>query len=185
MNYSKIARDIGVDTTTVQNYYSILDETLVGFFLPAFHRSVRKRQMSAPKFYLFDTGVSRALDKTLDIPLSPRTYEYGKAFEHFIILEFIKLAEYGRKDWEFSYLRTKDGAEIDLIVKRPGQKTLCIEIKSSEQTKSEDIKSLKQLGGDIPDSKLYCLSLDSRSRNTDGIHWRHWQEGIKEIFFST
>jgi predicted AAA+ superfamily ATPase len=57
VNYSKIARDVGVDTTTVQNYFSILEDTLIGFHLPAYHRSIRKRQRESPKFYLFDPGV--------------------------------------------------------------------------------------------------------------------------------
>ena len=131
INYSKIASDVGVDSTTVQNYYSILEDTLLGFPLMPYHLSVRKSQRQSPKFYLFDTGVCRALNRTLNIPLTPQTYAYREAFEHFIILEFIKLSEYLRKDWRFSYLLTKDRAEIDLIVSRSGQKTLCIEIKSS------------------------------------------------------
>ena len=101
INYSKIARDIGVDTTTVQNYYSILEDTLIGFYLPPWHTSLRKSQRSAPKFYLFDTGVCRALKGTLDISLLPQTYDFGEAFEHFIILECMKLKKYYRKDWRF------------------------------------------------------------------------------------
>ena len=68
INYTKIARDIGVDTTTVQNYYSILEETLVGFYLNPYHSSIRKSQRLSPKFYLFDTGVCRALKGTLKVP---------------------------------------------------------------------------------------------------------------------
>jgi uncharacterized protein len=51
INFSKIAREVGVDTTTVQNYFSILEDTLLGFFLPSYHKSVRKRQISAPKYW--------------------------------------------------------------------------------------------------------------------------------------
>ena len=166
INYSKIAHDIGVDTTTVQNYYSILEETLVGFYLKAYHTSIRKSQRLSPKFYLFDTGVCQALKGTLNIPLLPQTYEFGEAFEHFIILEIIKLAEYSRKSWKYFYLLTKDGAEIDLIIDRPGESTLCIEIKSSEQITESNVRSLIRLGSDIPKSKLYCLSRDP-IRKTD------------------
>ena len=48
-------------------YFSILEDTLVGFLLPAFHRSIRKQQRVNPKFYFFDPGVKRALDRTLDL----------------------------------------------------------------------------------------------------------------------
>jgi predicted AAA+ superfamily ATPase len=88
LNYTKISRDIGVDHKTVANYYQILEDTLVGFYLPPFHKSVRKRQLESPKFYLFDTGVKRALERSFNIPLNKRSYAYGKAFEHFVILEF-------------------------------------------------------------------------------------------------
>ena len=61
LNYSSIARDVGVDFKTVQEYFSILEDTLVGFELPAFHLSVRKQQRQSPKFFLFDMGIKRAL----------------------------------------------------------------------------------------------------------------------------
>ena len=182
INHSKIGRDIGVDTTTVQNYYSILEDTLVGFYLRPYHQSVRKSQRLSPKFYLFDTGVCRALKGTLDIPLLPQTYDFGEAFEHFIILEIMKLAEYQRKSWKYSYLLTKDGAEIDLIIDRPGQSPLCIEIKSSDKVTDRDLKNLSRLGEDIPGSTLYCLSRDSRKKRIGNVRCFEWSEGIQNIF---
>jgi predicted AAA+ superfamily ATPase len=80
LNFSKIGRDIGVDTKTVQSYFQILEDTLLGYFLPSFHRSVRKRQLTNPKFYFFDTGVKRALERSLTVPLLPQTYAFGEAF---------------------------------------------------------------------------------------------------------
>ena len=184
VNYSKIARDIGADVTTAQNYFSILEDTLTGFFLNSYHRSVRKSQRLAPKFYLFDTGVCRALRGVLSLPLPPQTYDYGEAFEHFIILEIVKLAEYKRKSWRLFYLRTKDGAEIDLIIERPGQTSLCVEIKSSDRITEGDVRSLIRLGGSIPDSELYCLSRDPRRKRIQGALCAEWREGLEEIFNS-
>ena len=184
INYSKIARDIGVDTTTVQNYYSILEETLVGFYLRPYHTSIRKSQRLSPKFYLFDTGVCRALKGTLSISLIPQTYEFGETFEHFIILEIMKLAEYGRKNWKYFYLLTKDRAEIDLIIDRPGQTTLCIEIKSSDRITESDVRNLIHLGADIPKSTLYCLSRDPQKKKIQNALCLEWSEGIEEIFQS-
>jgi predicted AAA+ superfamily ATPase len=60
VNYAKLARDVGIDEKTVKRYFEILEETLIGFHLSAFSRSIRKRQSRSPKFYLFDTGVTRA-----------------------------------------------------------------------------------------------------------------------------
>ena len=183
VNYSKIARGIGVDTTTVQNYYSILEDTLIGFPLPAYHTSVRKSQSLASKFYLFDTGVCRALKRTLSVPLVSGTYDFGDTFEHFIILECMKLAEYLRKEWRFYYLLTKDGVEIDLIIEQPGKKTFCVEIKSSSLVTEDDVRSLSRIGKDMPGkARLYCLSRDPQKKKILNVHCRHWREGLREIF---
>ncbi len=182
LNYSKIAYDIGVDTTTVQNYYNILEDTLVGFYLPSYHTSIRKSQRLSPKFYLFDMGVCRTLKRTIDVPLLPQTYEFGDTFEHFIILECIKLTEYYRKNWKFSYLLTKDGAEIDLIIDRPSQKTICIEIKSSSVITKYDVQNLNRIGKDIPNSKLYCFSRDPQKKKIQNTICMEWKEGLREIF---
>ena len=51
VNYSKIARQLGVDYTTVQSYFEILHDTYLGFYLQSFDRSIRKQQTKAPKFF--------------------------------------------------------------------------------------------------------------------------------------
>ena len=143
VNYSKIANDIGVDDKTVYNYFSILDDTLVGFHLPAFHRSVRKQLRTSPKFYFFDPGIVRALDNTLRVELLPQTYAFGNAFEHWVILECFRLNEYRQLDYKFSYLQTKDGSEIDLIIQRPGKPELLAEIKSASRITDQQCGRLK------------------------------------------
>ena len=120
LNFSKIARDIGVDTKTVQSYFQILEDTLLGFVLLPFHRSLRKRQLTSPKFYFFDTGVKRAIDRTLTVPLLPQTYGFGEAFEHFVFLEMQRHNEYKKRDYRFSYLQTHDGAESRFRRRTPG-----------------------------------------------------------------
>lgn len=184
VNFSKIARDVGVDTTTVQNYYSILDDTLLGFFLPSFHQSIRKRQAQAPKFYFFDSGVVRALSRSLDIGVSPRTSQYGELFEQFVILEIRKLADYGRKDWSFSFLRTKDDAEIDLVIDRPGAKLICLEIKSTDNLRPDDLRGFSALSGAVPNSEAWCFSNDPRSKRIDHVNCVHWQDGLRQIGLS-
>ena len=86
INYSKIARNLGVDYTTVQNYFDILTDTYLGFHLKSFSRSIRKQQNQAPKFFLFDLGITRALLKQSQRTIEKSSYEYGSAFEHFYYL---------------------------------------------------------------------------------------------------
>jgi predicted AAA+ superfamily ATPase len=181
VNFANISRDVGADIKTVQSYFEILEDTLFGFLLEPFHRSIRKRQRQAPKFYLFDPGVRRALDRTLTVELKPGTYAYGKAFEHFVIIEALRLSAYRQNDFRFSYLRTKDGAEIDLIVERPGAPVALLEIKSSERIDERDTKSLERLAADIPDAEAFCLSRDPVSRRIGSVTALPWQQGLTEL----
>lgn len=181
INFSNIARDVGVDTKTVQSYFQILEDTLIGFLLDSFHLSIRKQQRQNPKFYFFDMGVKRALDRTIVQPLLPNTYAYGNAFEHFIILEIHRLNIYGDKNFRFSYLRTKDDAEIDLIVEKPDKSVVLIEIKSSERVDERDTKTLEHFLKDFQKAEGFILSRDSLSRKIGNIKAFHWQEGLKEM----
>ena len=81
LNYSKIGRDSGVEEKSIVRYYHILEDTLLGFFLEPYSASVRKRQSQKSKFYLFDCGVTRALQNTLKIKLSEHTIQFGDLFD--------------------------------------------------------------------------------------------------------
>ncbi|MDD9899262.1 MAG: AAA family ATPase [Candidatus Melainabacteria bacterium] len=182
LNYSKLAKDIGVDDKTVSKYYSILEDTLIGFSLKAFKHSFRKQLATKPKFYLFDTGVKRSLDNSLTIPLQESSFAYGNAFEHFVILDIIKLASYFHDNYRFSYLRTKDGVEVDLVVERPGLPHLFIEIKSSKEVDTSELKNLSLLATDFGDCEAVCFSRDKLNRQVDDIELVHWQEGLERYF---
>ncbi len=183
VNFSKLARDVHSDPVSVRNYFDILVDTYVGFELPAFDTSVRKRIRKNPKFYFFDLGVKRALERTVEIPVKPQTYDYGSAFEHFLILEIVRLARYHRKRWEFFYLRTKDDVEIDLIIDRPGQSLALIEIKSSHHITESMLTSFNKIAADIPNGERFCFSQDPISKTINGIECLTWQEGIKRLLF--
>lgn len=181
LNYTSIAQDVGVETNTIQSYFDILEDTLIGNRLPAFDRSVRKQQRKAPKFYFFDLGIKRALDRTLDVPLRPGTYDYGHAFEHFIVMEFYRLSAYKKSDYELSYLLTKDGAEIDLIIDRPGKPLALIEIKSKDQVDERDIKSLEHFKEDFPGAERFLVSNDPRAKQMRGVSALPWRQGVAQI----
>lgn len=181
VNFANIARDVGADIKTVQSYFEILEDTLLGFILEPYHQSIRKRQRQASKFYLFDTGVRRALDRTLTIDLKPGTYAYGKAFEHLVIAEALRLNEYNQSDFHFSYLRTKDNAEIDLILDRPGAPTALVEIKSSQRIDERDTRSLERFAADMPKSEAFLLSTDPLAKRIGRIQAFPWQQGLAEL----
>lgn len=185
INFHKIALDVGVDDKTIKKYYSILEDTLIGFFLEAFQHSVRKRLNSKPKFYFFDVGVARSLARLLTIPVIPKTTLYGDVFEHFIILECMKLASYCNNDYRFSYLMTKDDVEIDLVVERPGKPLLLIEIKSNDNVSKESISSFIKLTKDLEGCEAVCLSNDRFAKIIDNVTVYPWQEGIKKYIITS
>jgi predicted AAA+ superfamily ATPase len=181
LNYSSIARDVGVDYKTVQTYYQILEDTMLGFFIEPHHRSIRKQQRQSPKFYWFDTGVARALNRTLGQTVTPQTYGYGKLFEQFLVAEITRLATYRRKEYRFSYLKTKDQLEIDLIIDRPGLPIALLEIKSTSRAKAQDAASLNHVIGDFPSAEGFVLSQDPHEQKIDRVWFLPWQKGLAEL----
>lgn len=180
LSWSSFASDVGVDAKTIRSYFEILEDTLVGSMLPVFRKSLRKRQKTHPKFYFFDPGVKRALANQLTVPVVAGSYEYGRAFEHFWVVELMRLSSYAANDWVFSYLATKD-AEVDLVIERPGKPLLFIEIKSSEAIKESELNFISQLATEVPKSEGICICRESRRRKMGNVLICPWQEVVKEL----
>lgn len=188
LNVAKLARQAHVEQRTAIRYFTLLEDTLLGFFLPSFNRSARKRQVRHPKFYFFDPGVVRAATQTLDIELTPGSYAYGRAFEHFVILEIIKANDAHEKGYFFSYFKVTSGdgleAEVDLVATK-GQRTLAVEIKSSTQPDISEIRKLARLIRHIDrDCQPYIFCRTARAYVSEGITILPWQQGIVELFSS-
>lgn len=183
INYSKFAREIGSDHKTIQNYFSILEDTLLGFHLPAYSPSMRKQYQTAPKFYLFDLGVKRVLENTLTTPLNPKTFAFGQTFEHFILLECVKLNHYFKRRYKFYYCKTKNGMELDLLIKRAGKKDILVEIKSTDQIRMDHIKPVKHFSSlwKTPHT-AQIWSLDEDSQKIKGVQCLHWKTALEKLF---
>lgn len=182
INYSNIAKDVGIDDKTVKSYYAMLEDTLIGFFLEGFEHSFRKRLSTKPKFYFFDMGITRALSRMLSVPLVPSTAGYGEVFEHFIILECVKLRDAQHLEYKFSYLKTKDDVEVDLVVERPGQLPLFIEIKSSSSVTQESISSFFHLSKDFGECEAICICDEPYEKMIDHVRVIPWKIALKRYF---
>ncbi len=186
INKSKVAKQIGVESSTVETYFEIIEDTLLGFRLPGYETSIRKQVRLAEKFYFIDTGIVRAIEKTLSIPMQEHSSYYGSLFETLIILEIKKWIEYQRLDWSLSYFNTKDGVEIDLIISRPKNSPILIEIKSTKQTEDSDIKSLLSVGRDLDAKfKKHCpkilVSQDEIEFENNGVQHCHYLKLIAHL----
>jgi predicted AAA+ superfamily ATPase len=179
VNLANIARDVGVDPKTVQSYYSILEDTLLGFHLDAYHSSVRKRLRQAPKFYFFDNGVSRALARMQSVEPKEGTSYFGDLFEQFLVNAFYMTSSYEKRDYRFSYLMSASGAEIDLVIERPGRPLALVEIKSTELVREDHLRGLENFASDFADADLYLLSRDTKPKSFGRINALPWQRFVE------
>ena len=182
INFSKIERDAALGATQAQKHFEILEDTLIGRFLPPYSQSVRKRQAQQSKFYFFDPGVVRALKFQAEKELTPQTFEYGLLFEGFLINEFFRLNDAYSKHWQFSYLRSGGDVEIDLIIERPDQPKVLIEIKSSKEVRDYDFKNLLHYKKDFKGAELLLLYNGQTSFVKDEIRCMNWLEGLQYLF---
>jgi predicted AAA+ superfamily ATPase len=183
VNLSRIGREAGTDAKAVSRYFQILEDTLLGFFLEPYHRSLRKRQRRQAKFFLFDLGVRRALEGALHNAPRPGTYEWGRCFEEYIVLEAVRLNAYQRTGFRFSYLRTQSQLEVDLIAERRGSPSWLIEIKSGESPDPVEIRKLLALAADVPKARPAIFCTAKHPRIVDGVEVLPWKDGLERMFF--
>lgn len=164
VNYQNIASECGVSSPTIKEYFSILEETLVGYLVPAFNEKMKRRVIQSPRFYYFDTGLANYLLRRTAV--SPGSPEFGHTFEHLIILELHAYIGYSNSVHRLSYWRTTTGYEVDAVI-GPGK--VAIEIKSSPEVQSHHLKGLRAFSEEIPDARLIVVSLDKRPRQVNGI----------------
>lgn len=181
VNYANIARDVGVDNKTVQSYFSILEDTLIGFFLENWHTSVRKRLTQAPKFYFFDCGVARVLAQHLRIIPMPGTSYFGELFEQHVLREIVHRNACLNLDLQLGYIRTDRDVEIDCVIQRPGKPLALIEIKSTTRVTEENARALKLFLNDFPDAEFYLLSRDPTPQAFGKIQALPWLLGIEKL----
>ena len=164
VNFTNIASDCGISSPTVKEYFSILEETMFGYFVPSFAKTVKRRVTQAPKFYLFDVGVANYLTKRK--ALQPGSLDFGKAFEHFVIHELTAYLSYSSSDETLSYWRTTNGYKVDAVV---GDATVAIEIKACEEVQSRHLKGLKAFSEEHPQARLIAVSLDATPRKINNV----------------
>ena len=170
LNYNNIATDCGVSAPTVKEYFSILEETLIGYTLPAYTKTVKRRMIQASKFYIFDIGVVNYLTHRKN--LQPGSIDYGHALEHLIVQEIMAYLSYTESELQVAYWRTASGFEVDIVISEPYSNEIkcAIEVKSCQEVQNRHLKGLRALHEEHPQCRLVCISHDMAPRMTeDGI----------------
>ena len=176
INYTNIGREAGIKTNIVRNYFQILEDTLLGFRLSPWRRAVNRRLIETEKFYLFDVGLTNYLARRSPQPGTP---EFGKAFEHFILLELMAYKAYCNPELPLYYWRTSNGAEVDFIL---GDMEAAIEIKTAQRVHETDVRSLQLLRSEHPVKKSILVSFESEPKKLGEIECLPWKIFLEKLW---
>lgn len=142
LNYSNIARDVGIDSKTVKEYYQILVDTLVGYLIYPYTKKVNRNIIAhTPKFYFFDVGVANRISKQQFDEISGSNA--GKAFENYVLMELIGYLRLTDSDYNLYYWRTNTRLEIDFILTDNISKIIPIEVKISKLVHNTELSAMK------------------------------------------
>jgi len=163
VNFSNIARECGVSSHTTKNHFQILEDTLLGRWLPAYRKRPKRRVIGAPKFYFVDVGVVNRLARRGE--LLPGSELYGKAFENWVFHELTAFSHYREYECALSYWRLASGIEVDFVL---GDMAVAIEAKSSAKITRDHLKGLRSLVVDYRNvERRIVVCREPKPRKTD------------------
>lgn len=177
VNYTNIAQDCGVASSTIKEYYQILEETLIGSFVHSFQKKPKRRVVLAPKFYFFDVGVANYLLKRKNIEWG--TVDAGHCFEHFIYMELKAYAQYSGKRFPIKYWHTTSQLEVDFIL---GDHEVAIEVKSTDNVQNRHFKGLKSFSEEYAAGKQIIVSNDPFIRRSNEILIYPWAVFLEKLW---
>jgi predicted AAA+ superfamily ATPase len=165
-NVSAVARDAAVARPTVQGYFDILVDTLIGTWLPAWRPRARIKEVAHPKFYLFDPGAVRALAGRMREPVGRE--ERGSLLETYVLHEVRAWMNRSGCGGQLSYWRTPSGTEVDFVWSR-GATSVGIEVKAASRWRRGDATALAQLLGAKTVRRAYGVYLGRERLRQDGV----------------
>ena len=177
-NYSNIARDCGIDSKTVKEYYQILVDTLLAVRVEPFKkRQARNIITKAPKYYLFDVGIANYLRKqTIE---EEKGIEFGKSLEHFILMEILAYRSYSEKDFEINFWRTKTGMEIDFIL---AEGEVAIEVKGASRIDLRDFRTLSIFSEKYSPKRIIIVCNEKKKRVHGKIEVVPWSVFLRNLW---
>ena len=175
VNGLNISREAAVPRSSVDVYFSILEDTLLGYFLPAYRPNVKVREQTHPKFYWFDPGVARAAAGLLFDPVDKLWR--GTALENMIYHELRVYNHTQNKNRPISLYRTGSGVEIDFVIetrKRQASSNahiICLEVKMAEKWDRKWERPMRSLSKSdlICVDKMIGIYTGKRAYHFDGI----------------
>ncbi len=176
INFTNIASDAQVAPSTVRGYYQLLEDTLVGFLLPPWTHSKKRKAISTAKFYFFDTGVTHTLAGTKH--LERNSDLFGRSFEHFLAMEIRGALSYQRTREQLCFWRSTHGHEVDFVV---GDR-FAVEVKAKSRVGVRDARGLKAFQEEKAVRQYYLVSQDQVGRKSEGIDYVHWETFLARLW---
>jgi uncharacterized protein len=177
VNYTNIASDCGVSAVTIKEYFQILEDTLIGRFVPSYQKKPKRRVILASKFYFFDIGIANYLLKRGKIEVGSEAF--GSAFEHFIYHELYAHSNYSELNYTISFWRTTSQIEVDFIL---GNNEVAIEVKGTDNVQSRHLKGLKSFSEEYEVKKLLVVSNDPFERIVGNITVLPWSIFLQKLW---
>lgn len=178
LNTSEVARESAIERKVVENYFAILEDLLIGYRLPVFNKRAKRRLLTHPKFYFFDTGIYRTLRPMgpLDMP----EMSEGISFESLFFQNLLAVNDSLNLGYKLFYYRTATGIEIDFVVY--GKKGIrAFEVKRTGRTSSETLRSLKYFSREYPQSKNFLIYGGKRKMRDGNIEIIPMEDGLKNL----
>ncbi len=176
INFSKLGNDCQVPPSTVTEYVGLLEDTLIGFLLPAWTGSRKRKAIAKGKLYFFDPGVTHALAGT---HLLDRNSDlYGRSFEQFIGMELRSYLSYKRNKIQLAYWRSTHGYEVDFLLGR----SVAIEVKASQKISRRDFKGLNALKEEGIFKRFIVVSQDPISTKENDFEALHWERFLENLW---
>lgn len=149
LNVAQVAADVGIESSTAENYVRLLEAAFIVHRLPAWGTTLRARASSRPKIHFVDSGVAgrmlRVSEERLAAAQPQAMTELGHLLETFCVGELLKQASWMEIPPQVGHWRTRDGDEVDLILERDDGALAAIEVKAAERVRDPDFRSLCKL----------------------------------------
>lgn len=178
LNYTNIANDAHLPRQTVKLWYDVLVDTLLGYEVPPFTATTKRKAIETPKFYFFDTGIVRALRSLGKI--TEANSEFGEFFEHFIFMELRAWLDYSGSREKLCYWRSTSNFEVDFTIGTD----MAIEVKSSRDIQEKHLRGLKALREENIFKRYIVVCQEERPRFFDGMEilpWRYFLDKLYEL----
>lgn len=179
LNFTSLGSDAQIAPRTVQDYYAILEDTLIGSLLRPFAKTSRKT-VSSSKFYFFDLGVCNYLRGQTE--LAPGSDSYGRALEHWVFCELKAWQSYSfAKEIELFFWRTQTQIEVDFVVKLE-DRLIAIEVKSNRKPRLSELRGLKAFKDEFPKAKRVVVCATSSSFTEAGIRFLNLNDFARALW---